>query len=194
MNSENKKLSFGQFMIDLTPLLDVVLILLVVVLAKNIDSSNKIGDANKTYEDATKIVSDMEIRMNDEVTYATDMYNAASEHISSSENMYEYVNLVTIYASYTPSNRKERTIYVFVNSQQESWLLTPSTQSAVWEEVKEYLENTLNDYSNAPTFFSIKYDVDMLYRDEEEINRIRGELESEFSSLYDIPYTEIEDE
>ena len=132
--------------------------------------------------------------MNDEVATATDMYNAASEHISTSESMYEYVNLVTIYASYTPSNAKERTLYVYINSQENNWVLTPSTQSQVWAEVKDYLENTLADYSNAPTFFSIKYDVDMLYRDEVEINRIREELELEFSSLYDIPYTEIDDE
>ena len=194
MDSNKRGFSIGQLIIDLTPLLDVVLILLVVVLARSREAFNTANDTNRRLAEEEQIISAYEVQLNDEIDHVTDMYTAASEHINSSENMYEYVNLVTIYASYKESDRKNRTVYVFVNSEQKSWPVTRSNEATVWDEVKVYLEDALMDYSTSPTFFSIKYDVDMLYRDEEQINRIREELETEFSGLYDMPYTEMEHE
>ncbi len=191
MDSNKRGFSIGQLIIDLTPLLDVVLILLVVVLARSREAFNT---ASERLAKEEEIILENEVQWNDEIDHVTDMYTAASEHINSSENMYEYVNLVTIYASYKESDRKNRTVYVFVNSEQKSWPVTRSNEATVWDEVKVYLEDALMDYSTSPTFFSIKYDVDMLYRDEEQINRIREELETEFSGLYDMPYTEMEHE
>ncbi|MBO4373853.1 MAG: hypothetical protein J5829_01990 [Lachnospiraceae bacterium] len=162
MRLKNKPKSLGQFIIDLTPLLDVIFIVLIVVLSFQ-DDYSKVADDR--YTQATQI----EQKAKDDISAASASLATAEEHIDTYANMHDYVNVVTIYASYKPSNRKYRTLHVEINNA-DLWEkeINPSNEDRIWTECQSYIEGKLADNRDLPTVFSIM-DEKMLYRDEQSV-------------------------
>ena len=182
-----KNKSIGQFIIDLTPLLDVVFILLIVVLsfqdAYSADADNKISEAQQIESDANDLVSKTESK---DATI--------SEQLDTYANLNDYVNIVTIYADYQPSNRKYRTIYLAINDTDVKEIsLNPSNGDVAWSECEETIKQCLEDNLGVPTIYAIKNEK-MLYRDEQMIIKMFSELSSSYDNIYLKNYMETDNE
>lgn len=159
MRLKNKPKTLGQFIIDLTPLLDVIFILLIVILTYQ-------DDFGKKADEALLKAQEIEQQAKDDVAAAESSKNAVQEQLDTYENLYNSVNVVTIYASYVPSNRKYRTLHVQVNAN-DLWEteINPSNEERIWDECLNYIETEIAKKPGIPTIFSI-LDEQMLYRDE----------------------------
>ena len=167
MGLKNRPKSVGQFLLDLTPLLDVIFILLIVVLTYQNDSSAASSAAARQLEQSYQ----------DAVAAAEGKYAAAQEQLDTYAQMHDYVNVVTIYASYQPSNRKYRTLHVEIN-ENGIWEkeINPSNEERIWDECKAYIETALSERMELPTVFSIQNEK-MLYRDEQSILALYEKLD-----------------
>ena len=198
MGTKNKPSIIGQLLIDLTPLLDVIFILLIVVITYVSELGMNESDAMKQeVKDAHKQMQEArqrEIDAADRMAEAEAVAETAKEQLIVYKNMYDSVNVVTIYASYTPSDIKNRTVHVQINAN-EMWeeKINPSNEDDVWEKCKKYIEDELvNDSDKSiPTLFSITNEK-MLYRDEQSILSLYEKLNIEDKYLK--TYTETEDE
>ena len=167
--------SIAQVLIDLTPLLDVIFILLIVVLSYQ-DNFNKAAEEQLTY--AVDYIDDA----NDKVAAADARVDTAEEQVENYAKLNDYVNVITINASYKPSNRKYRVIHVAVNADDMREIpLNPSNTNEAWKECKVYVEQIISD--GKPTILSIKNEK-MLYRDEESIMKMYEELNASTSNVY----------
>ena len=181
----NKKKTPGQLIIDLTPLLDVIFILLIVVLSFQ---DNFIKQADEKTEAARSNAEKAE----ETVAQNEEHYAAVQQQLENYEQLYDFVNIVTIYAGYSPADRRYRTLHVVINGG-EQWEkeINPSNEENVWAECKNYIESTLSGKAENPTVFSIK-DEKMLYRDEQSILKLYEELN--LPNKYEKNYMETEDE
>lgn len=182
-----KNKSIGQFIIDLTPLLDVVFILLIVVLsfqdAYSAEADSRISEAQQIESDANDLVSKTESK--DAII---------SEQLDTYANLNDYVNIVTIYADYQSSNRKNRTIYLKINNEGVKEIpLNPSNVEFAWGECEETIKQCLEENADIPTIYTIKNEK-MLYRDEQMITKLFSQLSSSYNNIYLKNYTEIDNE
>lgn len=194
MTGKNKP-KFLEHIIDLTPLLDVIFILLIVVLCYQ-DSylkkaDEKVADAERTEQTAKEEAAETEKSAKDAIAETEGRYEAAREQLSTYEQIYDYVNVVSVYASYRPSNRKYRTLHVEINAN-GPWEkeINPSNEDRIWDECLAYIEDTLKD-SACPTVFAIRNEK-MLYRDEQAILELYDRLN--IKDKYEKNYTETDDE
>lgn len=179
MGKNKKPRSIGRLLIDLTPLLDVIFLVLIVVLAGQDNYNN---EADMKFAEAEKYVSEVNAEM-DEIS-AKDV--VLSEQMKAYESINEYFNVVTVYAAYSPENRKLRTIYVMVNTDEPIQItLNPSNTSQAWTECRKYIEDLIKKDESLPMILSVKtQDNDkMLYRDEEAISSLFMDLSKEYSSI-----------
>ena len=170
MVRKEKKKSIGQYIIDLTPLLDVIFILLIVVLCYQDNFSSEARAEIAAADEKVADITDEKARTDGENTLL-------SQQLETYENLNNYVDVITIYSNYQPSNRKYRNVYVQINAG-DVWEkeLNPSNEKAVWSECKEYIEETLADNDEKPVVLSVK-DEKMLYRDEQSIEKLYADLE-----------------
>ncbi len=170
MRLKNKPKSLGQFIIDLTPLLDVIFILLIVILTYQDDYSKK---ADEAFEEAQRI----EQQAKEEVAAIDGINTTIKEQLDTYEHLYNSVNVVTIYADYEVTKRKYRILHVQVNAN-DLWEkeINPSNEENVWNECLDYIETELSKNTGIPTIFSI-LDEKMLYRDELSILDLYDKLD-----------------
>lgn len=179
MGKNKKSKSIGRLLIDLTPLLDVVFIVLIVVLAGQ-DSFS--AEAEKKFSDAEQIVSESEI----ELSEMEAKVNTYSEQMAAYESINEFFNIVTVYSAYTPGNRRIRTIYVMINNEQPKEInLTPSNTSDAWDECRKLIEETIKKDESLPTILTIstKEDTMMLYRDEQSIKNMFFDIKDSYQNI-----------
>ena len=158
-----------QVLIDLTPLLDVIFIILIVILSFQ----------NKYEEDAEAKILEAE----DHMAAAESENRALSDHVATFENLDEYMNIVTVHADYVPSNRKYRTIRVLINADVKEIDLNPSNTEKAWEECKDYIVNHALLDAEKPVILSIE-NTSMLYRDELQIEALYSEIGSNYPNIY----------
>ena len=179
MGKNKKPKSIGRLIVDLTPLLDVIFIVLIVILA---GQDNYSTQADVKYAEAEKYVSEVNAEMEE-----IDAQNSVlKEQMSAYSSMNEYINIVTVYAAYSSENRKNRTIYLKVNVEEPIKIsLNPNNTSEAWSECRDYIEEIINEDVNTPMILSINANNDekMLYRDEESINSLFMELTKNYNNL-----------
>ena len=164
-----------QFIIDLTPLLDVIFILLIVVLANGTRSEEL---ANEQFEEAMEVKSSAEQQV-----------NAYKSHFEAYSDIDEYFSIITVSAGYHSDNRRERTISIKVNENDEiQFELNPTNQDDQWEKITQDIQKTISAKNDLPAILvlNIKNDEKMLYRDEEEIMRIFDGLKTEYPQNVEI--------
>ena len=171
----NRSKGIKQLIIDLTPLLDVIFILLIVVLA-NTARTEEI--ANERYDEAKEIQSDAEQEV-----------NAYKSHFEAYSDIDEYFSIITVSAGYHSDNRRNRTISIKVNENEpRQYELNPTNADDQWSRISGDIESTISAKSDLPAILvlNIKNDEKMLYRDEEDILRIFDELKTEFPQNVEI--------
>lgn len=175
----NRKRTIGQILIDLTPLLDVVFILLMIVM---IGSEMYTGQADREKAEAADIKAEY---MAQEAVL--------KDSIDTYEHMSDYVGVITIYAGYQPSYRQNRTVYIGYGSETKTIALNGANTSKAWKDCKNYISGLIEAGNGMPFVISI-LDEQMLYRDEQSIEEIYVDLCTSYSNLYLKNYTETEDE
>lgn len=179
MAKNRKPRSIGRILIDLTPLLDVVFIMLIVVLAGqdnyNSKADQKIAEAEKIVAEAESEVSEIEAKN-----------SALSEQMAAYSEINDHFNIVTVYAAYSTENRKLRTIYLVINTDDPIQInLNPSNTSSAWAECREMIENVIKKDKDLPMILSISTSNDekMLYRDEQAIITMLNDLGKTYSNI-----------
>lgn len=167
MRWRNRNKTLRQIIIDLTPLLDVVFILLIVVLS---DQDNYRMQAEAKHDEVLQL----------EQTLKTE--NATlQDQLDTYEQEQNYVNVVSIHADPLESNRKRRILSVRVNNDEpKTWELDPGREEQVWQKCKEYVEKILSGRTELYTIIKVD-NATMLYRDYETIR-------NSFYESLDIPY------
>ncbi len=156
--------TFGQSIIDLTPLLDVVFIFLIVVLCSQSNQANAEAAAGQTM---------VELQDTNAELVAENM--VMKEQISEYENVSDYINLITVTASFNESNRKYRTIFLVINGEELKYDLNPSNADTIWNVCRTKIAEIADRDPDIPTLISIK-DQGMLYRDVVAISDICREI------------------
>lgn len=175
MSTKKKTRSLGQFLIDLTPLLDVIFIFLIVVLT----SQDKFqAETAQTLTDSQTTISQMQ----ETVSNAEAQQAAISDQLDTYNHLSEYVDIITVYATYSdPAKRKYRELYVQVNvGELKKFELNPSNSQQQWAECRAYLEEIVSEDSKTGKHVILSKKAinedRVLYRDDMEINKIFEEL------------------
>ena len=182
MGKNKKPKSIGRLLIDLTPLLDVIFIVLIVVLAGQ-DTFK--AEADQKHAEATEYVSEADKKLS-EMETKVEMY---SEQMAAYDSLSEYFNVVTVYASYNLDNRRLRTVYIMINNEAPVTLnLTPSNTPEVWSECKKMIEDVIKKDETLPLILSVNSNNDekMLYRDDEAIYDIFKDLQNAYPGIISI--------
>ena len=180
MGKDRKKPgSLGRLLIDLTPLLDVVFLVLIVVLAGqdnyNTEADRKYAEAEQYVKEAAEKIDETEAE-NSVLTEQMDAYSSLNE----------FFNVVTVYAAYSRENRKLRTIYIKVNTDDTVTInLNPSNVTSAWSECRNYIEDIIKKDESLPMILSLDLNNSekMLYRDEQSINDMFMELLGKYPKL-----------
>lgn len=189
MGKNKKPKSIGRLLIDLTPLLDVIFIVLIVVLAgrdsMNANTDQKKADAEQKYMEASEYVSEADQKL-DEMQTKVNMYES---QVSAYEYINEHFNFVNVYASYSLENRKIRTIYIMINNEAPVTInLTPSNTAEAWTKCKKMIEDVIEKDESIPLFLSLNSNDDekTLYRDDEAIYSMYKDLKAAHPDIISI--------
>lgn len=173
MGKNKKPKSIGRLIIDLTPLLDVIFIVLIVVLAGqdtfNIEADQKFAEAQEIQEDAEQELADMEASVK---TY--------ENQLEIYEELNEKFNVITIVSNYALNDRTYRRVKIKINGNEPELLeFNPSNSEKQWIEFRTLLENIISADENKENIISIKVEDGgkMLYRDYEKMKSIINELQ-----------------
>ncbi len=177
MRLNGRRKSIGQILIDLTPLLDVVFILLIVVLSFQ---DTYIAEANKNVKRAEEDMADIE----DDMAHTEAIIDNVEEQNDTYANEKDYLSVVTISANYKPNNIKYRTIVLSINGEKPIEIeLNPSNGEVAWKECRDAIVSCLEERPDYPMIYKIKNEK-MLYRDEQKIEELFSQLSSENSNIY----------
>lgn len=171
----NRSKGIKQFIIDLTPLLDVIFILLIVVLASGTMSEDEANKQKKKAEDTQ--------------SEAEQQVNAYKSHMEAYSDIDEYFSIITVSAGYSHIDRHDRVITVKVNENEEArYELNPTNSDAQWGNIEQDIKEIILAKEDLPAILvlNVKNDEKMLYRDEEEIMEIFDGLKTEFPQNVEI--------
>lgn len=186
MGSGDNSRSIGKLIIDLTPLLDVVLLILFIVLR-----GMSVERSELTVQE--KNIEERENRLADEIASAEAERDSVASQLKTYENLGQYVNVLNIYSAYRPSDPRYRTVYVLINAEEPAqYELSPDNDKEKWSEIRSYIEENITE-TGAPIVLSIQSinrdeNEKMLYRDEIAIKEIYEEL------IFDTKITTYEEE
>ena len=167
-----KKNNRGDILIDLTSLLDVIFIILLVVLCHGQLSSQEVE--NEKIEVEEKMA---------EVDKKDSLY---SQQLDSMEELQQYVMIVSVDASYDPSNIKERTVDVLISgsSEPEEFSLIGENTKEPLEQLEETLKACIEENEDKQIILSLNENDDrILYRDEVAIIKIFEDLWNEHRNV-----------
>lgn len=169
-----KRRSIENIIIDLTPLLDVVFIMLLVVACKLQVTQN---DYNKRVD-----------TLDDQTTAADTQQEEYEDLYDSFANIDDYIVFYTVNSHYNPDDIEFRTIDI-VSSEKDFVkpslpLLRRNNDSEGLEKLKNYLEEYASSNPDVTIVVSLNEDDDdILYRDEKRIKNIFDELCSTYPNV-----------
>ena len=163
--------------IDLTPLLDVIFILLFSVMMTN-------GSAND------KRAAELDARERNISQKEQEAENAKSEYENMTEtvgHIAEYVYIVSVSAFVDDTDVSKRTIKISsveeTGEETETYELVGADTEA-YKKMSDYLEQYINDHKDSPVILALNPDDDkILYRDEREITEILMGLMEEYGNV-----------
>ena len=183
MRRKSRSKTFTELIIDLTPLLDVIFIILLIVLATGdvySQSAEKMkSDAQEESQNAQQIRDDAEQKV---AEYQT--------HIETYESIDDYFSIITVSAGYDIKNRRNRTIRIKINDNDDKiYELNPSNtkdrNDGEWPKIKAFIEERVAADPDLPVILALntKNEDKMLYRDREEILNIFEDLRTKYSNV-----------
>ena len=173
MGKNKKPKSIGRLLIDLTPLLDVIFIVLIVVLAGQ-DSFK--AEADQTFAEAQEIQDDAAQELEDMMA-SVKTYESQLEVF---EELNDQFNVISVSAIYDLKDRTYRKVLVKTFGNEPKLMeLNPSNSEKVWNDFRTIIENVISEDVTKETIISIKVEEGekMLYRDYEKMKGIINELQ-----------------
>lgn len=161
-----KKRSAGNILIDLTSLLDVIFIVLLIVTCRL-----------QTVEEA---VTEKEVQAQERIDEARSEQELYKEQMESLSNISEYVVVISVNANYD-EDLITRHIRVLDSGsgtgvQEIGTLVGQNTEEGL-EKLRSYLQSTVEKNPDKTVVISLnEKDEDILYRDENSINKIIDEI------------------
>lgn len=158
MRQGRKQKSIARAIIDMTPLLDVIFLLLIVILSSYSENSKQ---ALELQEEYTVLV----------------------ENNSMLDSQSELVNVCTVYATFDPKNVRMRELHYAFNQEEVRVIsLKPNNEESAWQECEQVIRDFLKEHENKPLIVSLRNEK-MLYRDEKRFLQMFESL-SEESDIY----------
>lgn len=180
MGKNKKPKSIGRLLIDLTPLLDVIFIVLIVVLAGR-DTFN--ANVEQKYAEAEQVQSEAEQKQLEAEQEINDMMANVKTYESQLEVFEELnnqVNVIAVSTYYKLQDRTYRNVIVKTfGNEPVTMELNPSNTDKVWEQFKTIIENVVKEDESKETIISLKIEEGekTLYRDYEKMKNIINELQ-----------------
>lgn len=158
----------GDILIDLTSLLDVIFIVLLVVLCNGQIFSQHVAEDKIEVE-----------KREAEAEQKESLYR---QQLDTAEELQQYVMIISVDASYDPSNIKERNVEVLISGKREpdSFQLVGENTKEPLEQLEERLHTCIGENADKHIILSLnENDERILYRDETALLRIFEKLGSE---------------
>ena len=157
----------NNILLDLTPLLDVIFIILLIFVSQTIQlKKTSAGEAQ---------------RLQDEYTEAKKEYDLRNEMI---DDYYTFVTVISTYDEENPENREIR-ISRDPNEADQIITLNGSDVEQEYSEFEECLKGYIDPGREAPIVFSLNQgDERILYRDETRIREIVEKLQNSNNNVY----------
>ena len=176
MRRSRKPRTAGQLIIDLTPLLDVIFIMLIIVLARGTKvADDKLATVTVQTEQAEQREHEAELRMGEALTI-----------IDTYSDIDSYFRILTVSAGYDFENRRNRTVTLRVNEgAEETFLINPSNEDDRWKDFRTSLEKSIDEAEGLPVVLALnmKSTDRMLYRDEQKIREIFEDLRVKYPGI-----------
>ena len=180
MRKKGRSKTVKDLIIDLTPLLDVIFIILLIVLANgdvySQSAASLMTEAEAESLNAQQIMNDADLMVN---TYQT--------HLEAYKEIDDYFSIITVSAGYDIRNRRNRTVRVKINDSDEMvYELNPSNaKNGEWTKIRKFIEERVAAEPDLPVILALnmKNEDKMLYRDEEDIRRIFDDLKAEYPNV-----------
>ena len=170
----------ADILIDLTSLLDVIFIVLLVVIGRQMTLAEKQQEqveANGTVEEAMAMAQDAQAK-----------YELYMDQVDTAEQIGQYVCVISVYAYYNEADLTERHVQIYRKGDAEPF--------AKFDLKGENIKNSLNEIRTAVREYAEKNDdlpviltlnendEKILYRDEQAIKGIFEELKNELPNVY----------
>ena len=157
--------------IDLTPLLDVIFIVLMVVMCQQSLTSN----AEK--ETITELENNMEVVEAENEIMKTQLDNYENEN--------QLVAYITLKADYEKNDPKTRHIRLAYNDESviEDIVITPDTQVQAYDQFVKEISTFVESKEGVPVLLTLE-DEGILYRDHVRLEKEIAQLQETYSNLY----------
>lgn len=183
MGKNKKPKSIGRLLIDLTPLLDVIFIVLIVVLAGrdtfNANVEQKYAEAEQVQSEAEQKQLEAEQEINDMMTNVK-TYESQLEVF---EELNDQFNVIAVSTYYKLQDRTYRNVIVKTfGNEPVNMELNPSNSDKVWDQFKTIIENVVAEDESKETIISLKIEEGekTLYRDYEKMKNVINELQGSY--------------
>ncbi|MBR4780133.1 MAG: hypothetical protein IK014_02095 [Lachnospiraceae bacterium] len=180
MGKNKKPKSIGRLLIDLTPLLDVIFIVLIVVLAGR-DTFN--ANVEQKYAEAEQVQSEAEQKQIEAEQEINDMMASVKTYESQLEvfeELNDQFNVIAVSTYYKLQDRTYRNVIVKTfGNEPVAMELNPSNSDKVWDQFKTIIEDVVKADETKETIISLKIEEGekTLYRDYEKMKNIINELQ-----------------
>ena len=180
MGKNKKPKSIGRLLIDLTPLLDVIFIVLIVVLAGR-DTFN--ANVEQKYAEAEQVQSEAEQKQIEAEQEINDMMASVKTYESQLEvfeELNDQFNVIAVSTYYKLQDRTYRNVIVKTfGNEPVAMELNPSNSDKVWDQFKTIIEDVVKADETKETIISFKIEEGekTLYRDYEKMKNIINELQ-----------------
>lgn len=180
MGKNKKPKSIGRLLIDLTPLLDVIFIVLIVVLAGR-DTFN--ANVEQKYAEAEQVQSEAEQKQIEAEQEINDMMASVKTYESQLEvfeELNDQFNVIAVSTYYKLQDRTYRNVIVKTfGNEPVAMELNPSNSDKVWDQFKTIIEDVVKADETKETIISLKIEESekTLYRDYEKMKNIINELQ-----------------
>ena len=183
MKRRNSVIDRSNVLIELTPLLDVIFILLfIVMIARNSEMQQREEALQAQLEEANLNLVQVQQELQDtnaiKQTYA-DMLDTFTEFSS-------YASPVTIYVSYDYDDVRQRKVWVTGAAfEMEPVSFSPANENNAWARLTSALSTHIEEMeeANIPVILSCNHEQ-ILRRDEEKVQAIMEEIAKEHSNVY----------
>ena len=186
-----------RLILELTPLLDVILIMMFFILMQNTQLTDKkqseaqqeVEDIRESLSEALEDAGELESRYGAELSDMKENLEAARDQIGSFESFKEYCKIITI--SVINKDSGNRTILITDGEKEKSisfgWNDLLYAKNSFKDSVRGFIRET---DVGMPSFLVFHYRADTIFRrDYELISEVLGEITEENSSVY-VKYSE----
>ena len=176
--------------IELTPLLDVILILLFLILSGSQETNKKVKqDADQKVEVMEATVNDLDAQLSD-YKFQLDSLSADNSKLNSMvegfKGFAEYAKIIDIFIRY-PEERDEVSGRQLLIDDSGKWITVEYDKDSLvygYDTTKSYLKEIIETAGDDPVFIVFSYDDNTKTRDVTEIGELLNEISTGSPNIY----------